>query len=66
MRAKETQAAANLTSSMNEAKGELVMPAAGTQAAALASTDEVGLQVHEIDPERKAAFGQFMTPFLDT
>ena len=62
MRAKETQAAANLASSMNEAKGALVMTATGTQAAALASTDEVGLQVYEIDPERKAAFAQFMTP----
>ena len=38
------------------------MTAAGTQAAAPACTDEMGLQVHKLDPERKVAFGQFMTP----
>ena len=37
------------------------MIAAGTQAAAPACTDEMGLQVHKLDLERKVAFGQFMT-----
>ena len=38
------------------------MTVTGTQAAAPASANAVGLQVHELNPERKAAFGQFMTP----
>lgn len=38
------------------------MSAAGTQTATLTTVDELRLKTHELDPERKAAFGQFMTP----
>ena len=38
------------------------MSTSGTQLAAVVAGAEVGLKTQELDPERKAAFGQFMTP----
>ncbi|MEX2304487.1 MAG: Eco57I restriction-modification methylase domain-containing protein [Bryobacterales bacterium] len=43
-------------------EGAPVMSAAGAQTAALVPVDEFRLKAHGLDPERKAAFGQFMTP----